>query len=297
MRILVTGRAGQLAASLAHQAVKRPEIELITLGRPELDLEQPAVAIELIKSWRPDVLVNAAAYTAVDKAEAEPHRAFAVNRDGAAAAARAAAQLDVPFVHISTDYVFNGRKPTPYVELDETGPLNVYGRSKLEGERAVLAAYPRALILRTSWVFSPFGSNFLKTMLKVGAERPALRVVSDQFGNPTSAFDLAATILEIAPALPGKPGGLYHLTGEGSTSWHGFASFIFQDSAKRGGPAPALEAIASADYKAAAIRPANSRLDCTAFGSRFGVKLRPWTEAAAETVEGCLSSQRATGKF
>jgi dTDP-4-dehydrorhamnose reductase len=289
MRILVTGRTGQLAASLAEIAARRPDVEMIFLGRPEFDMERTASIGELIDARRPDLVINAAAYTAVDKAETEPERAFAINRDGAAAAARAAKRLGAPFVHISTDYVFDGRKPEPYVELDETGPLNVYGRSKLEGERAVLEAHPQALILRTSWVFSPFGSNFLKTMLRVGAERSALRVVSDQLGNPTSALDLAATILEISPALRNEPGGLYHLTGDGSTSWHDFAEFIFQESSKRGGPAPAVEAIVSSDYKMAAARPENSRLDCSAFANRFGLRLRPWTAAAAETVARCLS--------
>ena len=289
MRILVIGRTGQLAASLAERAGGLPDVELIFIGRPEFDLEKTSSIGEQISSRQPDLVINAAAYTAVDKAEIEPERAFAINRDGAAAAARATERLGVPFVHISTDYVFDGRKTQPYVELDETGPLNIYGRSKLEGERAVLEAHPQAHILRTSWVFSPFGSNFLKTMLKVGAERSLLRVVSDQVGNPTSALDLAAAILEISPALRSGPGGLYHLTGEGSTSWHGFADFIFQESARRGGPSPTLEAISSFDYKTAAARPANSRLDCTAFASRFGVKLRPWTESAKETVARCLS--------
>jgi dTDP-4-dehydrorhamnose reductase len=289
MRILVTGRSGQLATSLAEKAADRPDVELIALGRPELDLEMTRQIGEQIEARRPDLVINAAAYTAVDKAEAEPERAFAINRDGAAAVARAAMRLGVPLVHVSTDYVFDGRKAEPYREMDETGPLNVYGRSKLEGERAVLEAHPEALILRTSWVFSPFGTNFLKTMLRVGAERPVLRVVSDQIGNPTSALDLAAAILEISPALRSEPGGLYHLTGDGSTSWHGFAEFIFRESAKRYGPAPAVEAIPSADYKTAAARPANSRLDCAAFVSRFGFSLRPSTSAAAEIVARCLS--------
>ena len=289
MRILVTGRTGQLAASLAEVAAKRPDIELIFLGRPELDLENTASIGEQIDALRPDLVINAAAYTAVDKAETEPERAFAINRDGAAAAARAAKGLGVPFVHISTDYVFNGRKAQPYVELDEAGPLNVYGRSKLDGERAVLEAHPQALILRTSWVFSPFGSNFLKTMLKLGAERPFLRVISDQVGNPTSALDLAAAILEISPLLRSQPGGLYHLTGQGSTSWHGLADYIFQESAKCGRRTPTVEAISSIEYKTAANRPRNSRLDCSAFSSRFGIKLRHWTEATAETVLRCLS--------
>ena len=264
-------------------------MELIFLGRPEFDMERTTSIGEQIEARRPDIVINAAAYTAVDKAETEPELASAINRDGAAAVARAAKRLGVPFVHISTDYVFDGRKAQPYVELDETAPLNVYGRSKLEGERAVLEQHPEALILRTSWVFSPFGSNFLKTMLKVGAERPLLRVVSDQVGNPTSALDLAATILEISPLLRSEPGGLYHLTGEGSTSWYGLAEYVLRESAKRGGPASTVEPISSIEYKTAATRPTNSRLDCSAFYSRFGVKLRHWTETATENVLRCLA--------
>lgn len=284
MRILVTGRAGQLATSLAERAALHGGTRLVLLGRPAFDLERPGTISQQVKTMRPDLIINAAAYTAVDKAESEPERAFAVNRDGAAEVARAANDLRVPFVHISTDYVFDGLRTRPYVESDETGPLNVYGRSKLEGEQAVLAAHPGALVLRTSWMFSPFGANFVKTMLKIGAERPLLRVINDQIGNPTSALDLAAAILEIAPALQREPGGVYHLTSAGSTNWHDFATVIFQESGKRGGPVPRLEAISSADYKTAAQRPANSRLDCSAFSQRFGITLRPWTEATSEVV-------------
>ena len=289
MRILVIGKGGQLAISLAERAFSDENIELVTLGRPELDLEQPTKIVEQFAAKKPDLVINAAAYTAVDKAESEPERAFAINRDGAAAAAGAAYRLGASFVHVSTDYVFDGSKPSPYVESDETNPLNVYGQSKLEGERAVLAAHPHALVLRTSWVFSPFASNFVKTMLKVGADRAVLRVVRDQLGNPTSSLDLAAAILNAAPTLRKEPGGLYHLTGHGSTSWYDFATLIFQESKRRGGPAPELEAISSAVYKTAARRPANSRLDCAAFSHRFGISLRRWEEAVSETVSRCLS--------
>lgn len=175
------------------------------------------------------------------------------------------------------------------MEQDEPRPLNVYGRSKLEGEYAVLNEHPEALILRTSWIFSAFGSNFLKTMLGLGAERPVIRVVNDQTGNPTSASDLATAILDIVPALRGELGGVYHLAGGGSTNWHDFAAFIIQESMKHGGPSPLLEAVSSAEYMTAAARPANSRLDCTAFAKRFGVTLRPWYDATAETVARCLS--------
>ena len=289
MRVIVIGKSGQLATSLSAVARSQPGVQLILAGRPDLDLEKRETITSQLAVQRPDVVINAAAYTAVDKAETDAERAFAINRDGAAAAARAAAALGVPFVHVSTDYVFDGSKSHPYVEQDQTAPLNVYGRSKLEGEQAVLAEHPTALILRTSWVYSPFGTNFLKTMLRLGAERERLRVVGDQFGNPTSALDLANAILAIAALLPGDPGGIYHLTGQGSTSWHDFASFIFAESGQRGGPCPVVEDITSAEYPTPAVRPKDTRLDCSAFARRFGVQLRPWQEAAAETVARCLS--------
>lgn len=289
-RIIVLGREGQLAKSLAHRAGTQAGVDLLHLGRPELDLETPYKIAQEIRAAQPDIVVNTAAYTAVDKAESEPQRAFAINRDGAAAAARATHDLGIPFIHISTDYVFDGRKPEPYREDDETGPLNVYGRSKLAGEQAVMAAHPAAVILRTSWVYSPFGGNFVKTMLRLGAERPVLRVVGDQYGNPTSALDLADAILRMAPRLGMDGGGIYHLTGGGSTSWHQFAAFIFAESARLGGATPVLEAIPTSAYPTPALRPANSRLDCSAFAQRFGFTLRDWREATRDTVSRLLAS-------
>lgn len=287
MRILVAGRSGQLATALTAQAAVL-DLATTPLGRPELDLERPARLASRIAAERPDLVINAAAYTAVDRAESEPARAFAVNRDGAAALAAAASSLGLPFVHISTDYVFDGRKGAPYVETDATAPLNVYGHSKLAGEQAVLAAHSDALILRTSWVFSPFGSNFLKTMLRLGAERPVLRVVDDQFGTPTSATDLAAVILAIAPRLRREGGGLYHAAGAASTSWHDLAALIFAESRKHGGPAPRLEAIRTPDYPTPAQRPANSSLDSSALADRFGTRPRPWTETVREVMARTL---------
>ena len=291
MKLLVTGRNGQVATSLLERAAVHPEIGVVALGRPELDLEQPASVEAAILKVRPDAVVNAAAYTAVDQAEAEPERAYAANRDGAGAAARAAAKLGVPFIHLSTDYVYPGGKPDPYVESDETGPTSIYGKSKLEGERAVLAAHPEALIFRTAWVFSPFGANFVKTMLRIGKDRDVVKVVDDQHGNPTSAIDIADAILTIAPRLAAgrEAGGIYHLCGSGSTTWCGFARAIFQESGKRGGPAPRVEAITTAEYPTPARRPANSRLAMTAFTSRFGFELRPWPEATADTVARLLA--------
>ena len=286
MRILVTGRNGQVATSLIAKAAKLPEIEVIAAGRPELDLEDAASVSRAIAAARPDVVVNAAAYTAVDKAEQEPARAFAVNREGAAAAAAAAAGLGVPFIHLSTDYVYPGDRPSPYVESDATGPLGVYGRSKLEGEIAVRAAHPSPLILRTSWVYSPFGANFVKTMLRLAKDRPVLSVVDDQTGNPTSALDIADAILRIAPGL--TSGGTYHLCGSGDVTWCGFAREIFAVSKTLGGPASDVRPITTAEYPTPARRPANSRMSMDAFEQRFGFRLRPWQDALAETVTRLL---------
>lgn len=294
IRLLVTGRTGQLACALVEQAALTPEIEVIALGRPDIDLERPATAAAAIRAARPDLVVNAAAFTAVDRAEAEPERAFAVNRDGAAAAAGAAAELDAPFIHLSTDYVFAGTKPGPYVETDATGPLNVYGASKLAGEIAVRQAHQRALILRTSWIYSPFGTNFVKTMLRLGRERPVLKVVDDQFGNPTSAIDLADAILRLAPRLVEyrAPGATFHLAGAGVTTWCRFARYVFEMSHALGGPGPLVVPMASADYPAPARRPPSSRLDCTAFAGAFGFSLGPWQEGVQRVVRRLLNEPR-----
>lgn len=292
MRILVIGSAGQVATSLAAQARHWTGVDLMALGRPALDLEDLSAAKAAIIAAAPDLIVNAAAYTAVDKAETDRARAFAVNRDGARVAAEAAVSLNVPFIHLSTDYVFDGSKASPYVETDQTAPLNVYGRSKREGEEAVLAAHPAALIIRTSWVFSQFGANFLKTMLRLGAERQNLRIVSDQIGNPTSATDIADAILSVAPQVMSSRelGGIYHLTNAGSTNWFDFAGAIFAESDRLGGPAPSLEPITTVEYPTPARRPFNSRLDTSAFEHRFDYALRPWQEAVAETVHDLIGA-------
>ncbi|MFT3988362.1 dTDP-4-dehydrorhamnose reductase [Aestuariivirga sp.] len=286
MRILVTGRNGQVATSLVEKAAQSPH-EVIVAGRPELDLEDPASVRRVIMDAKPDLVVNAAAYTAVDKAEQDEARAFAVNATGAGAAAEAAAKLAVPFIHLSTDYVYSGDKPSAYVETDAAGPLGVYGRSKLEGEAAVKAAHPSPLILRTAWVYSPFGNNFVKTMLRVGKDRPVLSVVDDQRGNPTSALDIADAILRLAREA--RDGGTYHLCGEGEVTWCGFARNIFELSKALGGPSPEVKAITTAEYPTPARRPANSKLSTDLFAKRFGFRLRPWHEATAETVERLLT--------
>ncbi|HUQ38270.1 MAG TPA: dTDP-4-dehydrorhamnose reductase [Aestuariivirga sp.] len=291
MRLLVTGTNGQVSRALVDRAGQFPEISVVAVGRPQLDLENIAAIHPAIAEARPDLIVNAAAYTAVDKAEQKPQRAFAINRDGAAAVAAAAHALEVPFIHLSTDYVFSGSKAAAYVESDETGPLGVYGKSKLAGEVAVRTANPDAVILRTSWVYSPFGSNFVKTMLRLAAEKPELRVVDDQIGNPTSALDLAEAILSIASRVKDGSGGTFHVAGSGSISWFGLAKQVFETSRRVGGSAAEVVPISTSEYPTPAKRPANSRLDSSAFHACFGQSLRDWRAGVEETVRRVVKDQ------
>jgi dTDP-4-dehydrorhamnose reductase len=294
--ILVAGKTGQLARCLAAEA-RRRDSALVALGRPELDLTGAESIAHVVAAHAPRAIVNAAAYTAVDKAEAEPALAMAVNRDGAEALAVAAARRGVPFIHVSTDYVFDGRNQAPYREDDVPCPLGAYGRSKLEGEAAVRAAYPAAVILRTSWVYSPFGQNFVATMLRLAATREKVQVVDDQHGAPTAAGDLARAILDLieqltAPQAADRIGGLYHLTNAGETTWYGFAGAIFAGWARRGHRVPALEPITTAQYPTPARRPANSRLDCGKIARVFGLRLPPWQTSLERCLDE-LASARA----
>lgn len=292
IRIAVTGQTGQVALSLLERAAKHDNITVVAIGRPVLDFERPESVGPAIRAARPDIVVNAAAYTAVDKAESEPARAMAINRDSAEAAALAARALGVPLIQLSTDYVYPGDKAEPYVETDATGPLGVYGATKLAGEIAVRAAHPAALILRTSWVYSPFGVNFVKTMLRIGRERSVVKVVDDQQGNPTSAIDIADALLRIAPALTGtsSDSGIFHLCATGSVSWCGFARHIFATSARLGGPAPQVEAIRTAEFPTAARRPGNSRMRMEAFAERFGFVLPAWQNTVDDTIMRLLET-------
>jgi dTDP-4-dehydrorhamnose reductase len=221
MRIAVTGKSGQVTSAL--QALKAPDIEVIAIGRPELDLLAPSMVGETIAKLKPEIVVSSAAYTAVDKAESDEAAAFAINRDGAGAIAAAAAELSIPVIHLSTDYVFDGDKPELYVESDPVGPVSVYGRSKLEGEYAVAAANENHVILRTAWVYSTFGHNFVKTMLRLAETRDELSVVSDQLGCPTSANDIAVAIVKIAARLSKDSSpdlrGVFHLAGSAESNW------------------------------------------------------------------------------
>jgi len=288
--IFIAGRTGQVAGALLDLAVEY-NVPLVATGRPQLDLADPASIERVATSIAPRAIVNAAAYTAVDRAEAEPTLAFAVNRDGAAQLAAAAARLRIPFVHMSTDYVFDGQKVSPYLEDDPLAPLSVYGQSKLAGEQAVREIYPGSLVLRTSWVYSSSGHNFVRTMLHLAATRDVVRVIDDQHGAPTAASDLARAILDIltSPAAR-EAAGLYHITAAGETTWHGFADAIFAGWARRGHRVPKLAATTTAEYPLPARRPVNSRLDCSKIERTLGVRLPRW-EAS---LEACLDQIAAS---
>ena len=291
MRIAVTGKTGQIVSSLLERGAVAGH-EVIALGRPELDLADPASIVQALDAVAPDVIVSAAAYTAVDKAESDSALAHAVNGAGAGALAQAAHRLGVPLVHVSTDYVFDGTLERPYVESDPNGPTGVYGASKLAGEQAVLTAYgDNSAVLRVAWVYSPFGANFVKTMLRLASDRDELGVVADQVGNPTSALEIADAVLRVATNMVSDDSrslrGVFHMTAQGEASWAEFAEAIFASSAARGGPSARVKRITTADYPTPAMRPANSRLDCGLIARVHGVVLPDWRQSL-ETVMGRL---------
>jgi dTDP-4-dehydrorhamnose reductase len=285
--ILVLGRNGQVARELAK--VGPPHgFEMAFVGHERFDLLSGADPAALIEAYAPTVVINTAGYTAVDKAESEPAAAYRLNRDAPAEIARACAFGDTPFVHFSTDYVFDGTKPDPYVEDDPIAPLGVYGASKAAGEAAVQQAGGRSAILRTSWVYSSFGANFVKTMLRLAESRDELGVVADQIGRPTWAEDCARGALRAARALLDDeiPGGqVFHLAGEGDAVWADFAEAIFEQSARRGGKRPRVRRITTAEYPTPAARPANSRLDCSKMIATLDWPMRPWRQGLASCFE------------
>ena len=288
MKILVTGREGQLARGLAENAAAHPELDLVFTSRAEADLSSSGSVAAAIAAVRPDLVVNAAAYTAVDKAEEEPALAFRINAEGAGEAAAAAREVGAAIIQVSTDYVFDGEADEPYDEGAPTNPLSVYGRSKLAGEEAVRAANPHHLILRTAWVYSPFGRNFVKTMVTAARGRDVLTVVGDQYGSPTSAPDLAQAILEIAWRRDAL-GRTYHLAGGGKASWFDLASEVMVHCRRLGVPAAEVQPILTADWPTAAIRPRNSALDSSHFTHDFGFALADWRESIGATVERLAS--------
>ncbi len=288
--ILVTGGTGQVATELKA----RRDGPMAVVGRPEFDFDQPGTITAVFDRVQPSLVVNAAAWTAVDAAEKEVEAAYRANRDGPAILAKLCARDGVPLIHISTDYVFDGTKDSPYTEDDPTGPTGVYGASKLAGEQAVLESGARAAILRTAWVYNATGKNFVRTMLNVAQKTDTLRVVADQHGCPTHAGDLADAILALAARMTAgwQPSyaGVFHAAGSGSTSWHGFAKAIFAAAARHGRPEPTVNPITTAEYPTPARRPANSRLDCSKLARVFDVTLPAWQPSLVRTVDAIVTA-------
>jgi dTDP-4-dehydrorhamnose reductase len=296
LRVLQFGTTGQLARELITLAPSYG-VQLTALSRVDADLADPERAARRVAEHRPDLVFLAAAYTAVDLAETEGMLARRVNAEAPGAIAHAACQAGAALVHLSTDYVFDGRKGAPYTPEDPPAPLNAYGATKLDGERQVLDACPRALVIRTSWVVSAHGKNFVKTMLRLAREGQPIRVVDDQFGRPTAARDLARFMLSQADRLAAAPAGdpvfgVHHFANAGETSWRGFAQGVFDLAF--GAQAPAVAAIATGDRPAPAARPARGTLDTTTLETTFGVTPRPWREALAEIVAELQAEQETT---
>lgn len=281
MSLLVFGKTGQVATELRMRAP-----DATYLGRDQADLSDPAACAAAIRAHAPEAVINAAAYTAVDKAEDEEALATTINGAAPGAMAEACAALNIPLVHISTDYVFDGSGTAPWQPDAATGPLGAYGRSKLAGETAVQAAGGTHVILRTAWVFSAHGNNFLKTMLRLGAEREKLTIVADQIGGPTPAGDIAATCLQLVDFLRKnrEKSGIYHYSGAPDASWADFARAIFAAS----GQGVVVEDIPSSAYPTRAARPANSRLDCSTLLSEFGITRPDWKAAVNDIVKELL---------
>jgi len=291
MRLAVTGLHGQVVSAMIARAPRG--VELIALGRPRLDLTVRDAVLAALRAARCDVIVNAAAYTAVDRAESEPDVAMQVNGEGAGYVAEIAAELRAPLLHLSTDYVFDGALERPYREDDPTGPMGAYGRSKLAGEQRIASIHPNHAILRTAWVYSPYGANFLTTMLRLGETGGEVRVVADQQGNPTSALDIADALFAIAQRLRADPSpalrGIFHLSGGGEATWAEFAKAIFAEAVAHGRPPVSVKSIATADYPTAARRPANSRLDNAKLGAAFGLTLPHWRDSTKSCVARLLA--------
>jgi dTDP-4-dehydrorhamnose reductase len=284
MTILVTGGSGQLAQALGAAGQVR------VVGRPAFDFDRPETIARAFDAAAPDLVINAAAYTAVDAAETDADAAFRANRDGPAALARLCRDAGVPLIHLSTDYVFDGTKGAPYVEDDAVSPQGVYGASKLAGERAVLDSGARAIVVRTSWVYAHTGRNFVRTMLGAARKTRSLRVVADQKGCPTTAVDLAAALLAIVARVTEKGwqdrfGGVVHAAGTGWTTWHGLAEAAFAEASRYGAPVADVAAIRTEDWPTPARRPADSRLECGRLHAVFGVALPPWQDGLRRTID------------
>jgi dTDP-4-dehydrorhamnose reductase len=292
--ILIAGESGQLGVALGEAAPSHG-LAVRQFDRPVLDFDRPASIAAVFAESTPWLVINAAAYTAVDAAEDDSAAAFRANRDGPAEMARLCEAAGIPLIHVSTDYVYDGLKGSPYVESDPTAPQGVYGASKLAGDQAVLAGCSRAIVLRTSWIYSPIGKNFVRTMLSVAQRTDRLRVVADQKGCPTSAPDLADAILTIAARIAtdgwqDRYAGLYHAAGTGWTTWHDLAVATFQEAVRHRGPVPAVDPITTGEWPTRAQRPPDSRLDCGRLEAMFGLRLPPWRDGLARTIDAVFAT-------
>lgn len=293
-KVIITGCEGQVVRSLLERGSQRSDLEFVAVGRPRLDLGDIASIAETLVTSKPDAIVSAAAYTAVDKAETEALAAFRINGDAPREIARAASVLGIPVVHLSTDYVFDGSKKGAYSESDPVCPLGVYGASKLLGEQAIAETTDNYAVLRTAWVYSPFSKNFLITMLRLAQDRDEISVVDDQFGNPTSALDIADGVIVAlqnmlssdAPELRGT----FHMTGSGTASWADFATHIFTVAESLGAPTAKVKRISTKEYPTPARRPVNSRLSCERLAQIHDVHLPQWQDSTATVVKRLITS-------
>jgi dTDP-4-dehydrorhamnose reductase len=294
-KLLCVGKSGQVAKALQDQ-YSAFGLELTAIGRPEVDLTDPESVMRAIERVAPDLIVNAAAYTAVDQAETDQAAAFAVNAEGVETLATLCAASNRPLIHISTDYVFDGSGSQPFRESDPPAPINAYGASKLAGETRLRDAHAAHIILRTSWVYGSYGNNFVKTMLRLAKEKGGASVVDDQIGSPTGASEIADAILTIAKQINGDPNpdvfGIYHFSAAGEASWADVAAYIFELYEARTGCKIALNRIPSSDYPTPAARPRNSRLDTRKITDTFGIKPQPWRENVRETVNRLMDEGR-----
>lgn len=289
MRVLITGCNGQVGYYLTEQLKNKLDVKLLALDRNSLDITDEAAVKAIVRDFKPSVIINAAAHTAVDKAEEEIDLSYAINRDGPKYLAEAAQKLDALIVHISTDYVFSGDKIGEYHEDDVTGPLSIYGESKLAGEKAIQVACSKYIILRTAWVFGGHGNDFVKTMLRLAADRDELSIIGDQFGGPTYAGDVAAALIEIATQVHKNNSiryGIYHFSGFPYVSWFGFAQAIFHEAKELNilNKIPKVSNITTEQYPTAAKRPANSKLATGKISEYFGIKASDWQEKLANIV-------------
>ncbi len=291
MKIIIIGSKGQLGRELVSQS-KNLGFEILGADLPQLDITDIAQVENTITNFQPSLVINAAAYTDVDKAETEQSLAFAVNSDGPTNLAVVCANSDIPLIHISSDYVFDGQKGTPYIETDPVSPLGVYGKSKTDGEKKIRFNIKKHIILRTSWLYGVHGRNFVKTMLKLGKERNVIKVVADQFGSPTSAADLAEAVLTISSLIQERTEinwGTYHYCGHGVTTWHKFAETIFEIARPSGSIITSrVEPITTAEYPTRAKRPPFSALDCSLIKKRFGISPKPWQGSLKITIDRIL---------